>query len=90
MNTFDKFKKALIEMYKGGEFEKILMHCPRSERSNVENDMKVVASYTEYYEAHDQDIKSFSAIPLFMTLKSVEVYKDALAYMLKYDEKKEA
>ena len=87
MSSFDKFKKAIIEMYKDGEFEKILKYCPRSERSKVKNDMKVAESYTEYYEYHDQDIKSFSAIPLFMALKSVEVYKNALAYMLNYDDK---
>ena len=90
MTTFEKFKKAIIEMYKDGELDKILKHCKRSERKAVKNDIKVIEVFVEFYESHNKDLNSFSIMPLLMQLESVEVYKDALAYMLKYDEKKEA
>lgn len=87
MSTFDKFKKALIEMYKDGELDKILKNAKRSEKKAIKDDIKVISVFVEYYENHDQDLSSFSAIPILMELKSVEVFKDALAYMLKYDYK---
>lgn len=87
MTTFEKFKKALIEMYKDGELDKILNNAKRSEKKAIKDDIKVISVLVEYYENHNQDLNSFSAIPIVMQLKSVEVFKDALAYMLKYDNK---
>lgn len=83
MTTFEKFKKALIEMYKDGELDKILNNAKRSEKKAIKDDIKVISVLVEYYENH----KSFSVIPIVMQLKSVEVFRDALAYMLKYDNK---
>ncbi len=89
MTTFEKFKKALIEMYKAGELDKILKASKRSERSNIKHDIALIEACVEYYEAHDKMISSFSAIPIVYELKSADVFKNALCYMLKYDEKEE-
>lgn len=85
MSTFEKFKKAIIEMYKEGELDKILKNSKRAARKAIKKDIEVIETFVEFYEAHDEDLNSFSVMPLLMELESVEVYKDALAYMLRYD-----
>ena len=72
-------------MYKDGELDRILKNSKRAARKAIKRDIKTIEIYVEFYEAHGEDINSFSIMPLLMELESVEVYKDALAYMLKYD-----
>lgn len=85
MTTFEKFKKAIIEMYKDGELEKILNFSKRADKKAIKKDTKVIEAFVEFYEAHDEDLNSFSVMPLLMELESVEIYKNALAYMIRYD-----
>lgn len=87
MNTYTKFKKACIEMYKAGEVDKIYKTCERSERKRVKHDIRILAQLVILYEANNQELDSFSIFSFMPNLKSAEVFKNALCYMLRYDDK---
>lgn len=81
MTTFQKFKKALVEMKHQGELERILKASKLKDKAAVKHDIELINQLA------DLGSENVSAIPVIYELKSVDVFKNALCYMVKYDEK---
>lgn len=79
MSTFEKFKRALIVMKDTGELEKILNATKGKDRKIVERDIQIIDQLVEL------GADKVSAIPIIYELKSVDIFKNALCYMLQYD-----
>lgn len=81
MTTYQAFKRALVEMKKRGELEKILEASKGSseDKAKVEHDIEVINQLSEL------GVDKASAIPVIMELQSVAIFKDALCFM-KYEE----
>ena len=86
MTTFQKFKRALIDMKNAGELDKILEAARDSaeDKAKVEHDIMIIEQLAEFGE------DKVSAIPVIMELQSIAIFKDALCFMLKLDDKEEA
>ena len=78
MTTFQKFKRALIAMKENGELDKILKHS--EDKKTVKRDIEIIDQLADLGEGN------VSAIPVIYELKSADIFKNALCYMLKYDE----
>ncbi len=78
MTTFQKFKRALIAMKENGELDKILNHS--EDKETVKRDIELIEQLADLGE------RNVSAIPIIYELKSADIFKNALCYMLKYDE----
>lgn len=72
------FKKAIKYMLDNGEFEKLL-DCAKSraERKRIEIDYKSFKCIDE----EGGGIEKFPAIPILIATNSVEVLRDAIAFM---------
>ena len=46
---YTKIKKALVEIYKTGEAEKLLKYAKGSEKRRVKHDIKILAEVVEIY-----------------------------------------
>ncbi len=86
MTTFQKFKRALVDMKNSGELDKILEAARDSveDKEKVEHDIMIIEQLAEFGE------DNVSAIPVIMELQSIAIFKDALCFMLKLDDKEEA
>lgn len=73
MTTYQKFKRALIEMKNNGELDKILNAS--KDKKTVEHDIEIIDQLAEL------GAENVSAIPVIMELQSVEIFKDALCFM---------
>lgn len=73
MTTYQKFKRALIEMKNKGELDKILNAS--KDKKTVEHDIEIIDQLAEL------GAENVSAIPVIMELQSVEIFKDALCFM---------
>lgn len=73
MTTYQKFKRALIEMKNKGELDKILNAS--KDKKTVEHDIDIIDQLAEL------GAENVSAIPVIMELQSVEIFKDALCFM---------
>lgn len=78
MAAFKEFKRALIEMKNNGELDKILNAS--KDKKTVEHDIDIIDQLAEL------GAENVSAIPVIMELQSVEIFKDALCFMMRYDE----
>lgn len=78
MTTFQKFKRALVAMKENGELEKILKYS--KDKKTIKRDIELIDQLAELGE------DNVSAIPVIYELKSADIFKNALCYMLKYDE----
>lgn len=78
MTTYQKFKKVLVDMKNNGELEKILNHS--EDKETIKRDIEIIDQLADLGE------RNVSAIPVIYELKSADIFKNALCYMLKYDE----
>ena len=78
MTTYQKFKRALIEMKNKGELDKILNAS--KDKKTVEHDIDIIDQLAEI------GADNISAIPIIHELKSADIFKNALCYMMRYDE----
>lgn len=79
MTTFQKFKRALVDMKNSGELDKILKYS--EDKEIVEHDIMIIEQLAEFGS------DNVSAIPVIYELKSADIFKNALCYMLRLDEK---
>ena len=80
MTTFQKFKRALIEMKEQGQLVKILNYASKKDLGDVKHDIELIDQLVEI------GADNISAIPIIHELKSADIFKNALCYMMRYDE----
>lgn len=78
MTTIEKFKRALLDMKDKGELDKILKYT-EEDTDIVERDIELINQLFLYGD------DNVSIWPLLMTLKSADILKNALAFMITYD-----
>ena len=78
MTTIEKFKRALLDMKDKGELDKILKYT-EEDTEIVEHDIELINQLFLYGD------DNVSIWPLLMTLKSADILKNALAFMITYD-----
>ena len=78
MTTIQKFKRALVDMRDKGELDKILKYT-EEDTEIVEHDIELINQLFLY------GADNVSIWPLLMTLKSADILKNALAFMVTYD-----
>lgn len=78
MTTIDKFKRALLDMRDKGELDKILKYT-EEDTEIVERDIELINQLFLY------GADNVSIWPLLMTLKSADILKNALSFMITYD-----
>lgn len=78
MTTIEKFKRALLDMKDKGELDKILKYT-EEDTEIVERDIELINQLFLY------GADNVSIWPLLMTLKSADILKNALAFMITYD-----
>lgn len=78
MTTIQKFKRALVDMRDKGELEKILKYT-EEDTEIVERDIELINQLFLY------GADNVSIWPLLMTLKSADILKNAIAFMVNYD-----
>ena len=78
MAAFKEFKRALISMKNNGELDKILNAS--KDKKTVEHDIDIIDQLAEI------GADNISAIPIIHELKSADIFKNALCYMMRYDE----
>lgn len=78
MNTIQKFKRALVDMRDKGELDKILKYT-EEDTEIVERDIELINQLFLY------GADNVSIWPLLMTLKSADILKNAIAFMVTYD-----
>lgn len=82
MNTIQKFKRALLDMRDKGELDKILKYT-EEDTEIVEHDIELINQLFLYGADYGAD--NVSIWPLLMTLKSADILKNAISYMVMYD-----
>ena len=78
MTTIEKFKRALVDMRDKGELDKILKYT-EEDTEIVEHDIELINQLFLYGD------DNVSIWPLLMTIKSADILKNALAFMITYD-----
>lgn len=78
MTTIQKFKRALVDMRDKGELDKILKYT-EEDTEIVERDIELINQLFLY------GADNVSIWPLLMTLKSADILKNAIAFMVTYD-----
>ena len=78
MTTIQKFKRALVDMREKGELEKILKYT-EEDTEIVERDIELINQLFLY------GADEVSIWPLLMTLKSADILKNAISFMVTYD-----
>lgn len=78
MTTIEKFKRALLDMKDKGELDKILKYT-EEDTEIVERDIELINQLFLYGD------DNVSIWPLLMTIKSADILKNALAFMITYD-----
>ena len=78
MTTIQKFKRALVDMRDKGELDKILKYT-EEDTEIVERDIELINQLFLY------GADNVSIWPLLMTLKSADILKNAIAFMVNYD-----
>lgn len=78
MTTIQKFKRALVDMRDKGELEKILKYT-EEDTEIVEHDIELINQLFLY------GADEVSIWPLLMTLKSADILKNAISFMVTYD-----
>ena len=78
MTTIQKFKRALVDMRDKGELDKILKYT-EEDTEIVEHDIELINQLFLY------GADNVSIWPLLMTLKSADILKNAIAFMVNYD-----
>lgn len=73
MTTYQKFKRALIEMKNNGELDKILNAS--KDKKTVKHDIDIIDQLAEL------GAENVAAIQVIMELQTVEIFKDALCFM---------
>ena len=77
---YTKIKKALVEIYKTGEAEKLLKYAKGSEKRRVKHDIKILAEVVEIYENNGEDINTIPVFSFITELKSASVLLDAITF----------
>lgn len=78
---YNKLKKALIEMYKSGELDKILKYSHRSERKKIKHDTAIIEKIVAFYETHGEDLNAIPVFSFVTELRSKDVLVSALCFM---------
>lgn len=78
MTTIQNFKRALLDMRDKGELDKILKYT-EEDTDIVEHDIELINQLFLY------GADNVSIWPLLMTLKSADILKNALAFMITYE-----
>ena len=78
MRTIQAFKRALLDMRDKGELDKILNHT-EEDTEIVERDIELINQLFLY------GADNVSIWPLLMELKSADILKNAIAFMVNYD-----
>ena len=78
MTIIQNFKRALLDMRDKGELDKILKYT-EEDTELVEHDIELINQLFLY------GADNVSIWPLLMTLKSADILKNALAFMVTYE-----
>jgi len=78
MRVIDAFKRALVDMRDKGELDKILKYT-EEDTEIVEHDIELINQLFLF------GADNVSVWPLLMELKSADILKNALAFMVTYE-----